>query len=290
MSPLTPPRQPHPHSHAAEQTSTERTLIMGILNVTTDSFSDGGQFLDTRAAIEHGLAMAEQGADIIDIGGESTRPGAERVSVEEEQYRVIPVLQTLTRSGVTVSVDTMNAATAILAVEHGATYINDVSGGLADFFMPKVVAESGAMYIASHWRGHSVDMDNQALYKDAPSDITRELGERVEALLGAGIKPENLILDPGLGFAKNEQHNWEMLGRLDELQALGYPLLIGASRKRFLAALLPEGASMEDRDAATIAVSVLAARQGVWGVRVHDVPRTVGALRVLENWNKGAGK
>lgn len=269
-------------------TSTERTLIMGILNVTTDSFSDGGEFIETRAAIERGLAMAEQGADIIDIGGESTRPGAERISVEEEQYRVIPVLQTLVRSGVSVSVDTMNAATAILAAEHGATYINDVSGGLADFFMPKVVAESGAKYIASHWRGHSVDMDNQALYKDAPSDITRELSERVEALLAAGIKPENLILDPGLGFAKNEQHNWEMLGRLDELQALGYPLLIGASRKRFLAALLPEGASMEDRDAATIAVSVLAARQGVWAVRVHDVARTVGALRVLESWRKGS--
>lgn len=290
MSSHAQPHEPHPHSHAAEQTSTERTLIMGILNVTSDSFSDGGEFLDTRAAIEHGLAMAEQGADIIDIGGESTRPGAERISVEEEQYRVIPVLQTLTRSGISVSVDTMNAATAILAAEHGATYINDVSGGLADFFMPKVVAESGAKYIASHWRGHSVDMDNQALYKDAPSDITRELSERVDALLEAGIKPENLILDPGLGFAKNEQHNWEMLGRLDELQALGFPLLIGASRKRFLAALLPEGASMEDRDAATIAVSVLAARQGVWAVRVHDVARTVGALRVLENWNKGAGK
>lgn len=269
-------------------TGTERTLIMGILNVTTDSFSDGGHFLDTHAAITHGLALAEQGADIVDVGGESTRPGAERVTVEEEQLRVLPVIQTLARSGVTVSVDTMNAATALLAAEHGATYINDVSGGLADFFMPKVVAESGAKYIASHWRGHSVDMDAQAIYKDAPSDITRELKERVDALLEAGIKPEKLILDPGLGFAKNEAHNWQMLGRLDELQALGYPLLIGASRKRFLAALLPEGASMEDRDSATIAVSVLAARAGVWGVRVHDVPRTVGALRVLESWNKGA--
>ena len=282
------PHEPHPHAHAAEQTSTERTLIMGILNVTADSFSDGGEFLDRHAAIKHGIALAEQGADIVDVGGESTRPGAERVTVEEEQLRILPVIQTLARSGVTVSVDTMNAATAILAVEHGATYINDVSGGLADFFMPKVVAESGAKFIASHWRGHSVDMDKQAIYKDAPSDITRELKERVDALLEAGIKPGNLVLDPGLGFAKNEAHNWQMLGRLDELQALGYPLLIGASRKRFLASLLPEDASMEDRDSATIAVSVLAARAGVWGVRVHDVPRTVSALRVLESWNKGA--
>jgi dihydropteroate synthase len=268
--------------------SENRTLIMGILNVTADSFSDGGKFLDTRAAIDHGMQLIADGADIIDIGGESTRPGAERVSVEEEQLRIIPVIQTLVRSGAVISVDTMNAATAILAVEHGATYINDVSGGLADFFMPKVVADSGALYIASHWRGHSVDMDNQAIYKDAPTDITRELGERVDALLEAGVKPENLILDPGLGFAKNEQHNWQMLGRLDELQALGYPLLIGASRKRFLAALLPENASMEDRDAASVAVSVLAARAGVWGVRVHDVARTRSALRVLESWNEGS--
>lgn len=266
----------------------DRTLIMGILNITTDSFSDGGKFFDTRAAIDHGLKMVEQGADIIDIGGESTRPGAERVSVEEEQLRILPVIQTLVRSGALISCDTMNAATAILAVEHGATYINDVSGGLADFFMPKVVADTEAIYIASHWRGHSVDMDNQAIYKDAPTDITRELSERVEALTEAGIKPEKLILDPGLGFAKNEQHNWQMLGRLDELQALGFPLLIGASRKRFLASLLPEDASVEDRDSASVAVSVLAARAGVWGVRVHDVARTHSALRVLDSWNKGA--
>jgi dihydropteroate synthase len=265
-----------------------RTLIMGILNVTTDSFSDGGQYLDTRAAIDHGMQLMEEGADIIDVGGESTRPGAERVSVEEEQFRVLPVIQTLARSGAVVSVDTMNAATAILAVEYGATYINDVSGGLADFFMPKVVAESGAKFIASHWRGHSVDMDNQAIYKDAPTDITRELSQRVDALLEAGIAADNLILDPGLGFAKNEEHNWQMLSRLDELQALGYPLLIGASRKRFLAALLPEDASMDDRDAASVAVSVLAAQAGVWGVRVHDVTRTRGSLRVLDSWRKGS--
>ncbi|BAU99809.1 dihydropteroate synthase [Aurantimicrobium minutum] len=265
-----------------------RTLIMGILNVTEDSFSDGGKFLNTEAAIKHGIAMMEQGADIIDIGGESTRPGAQRVSVEEEQLRVLPVVGALVRSGATVSIDTMNAATALLAVEHGATYVNDVSGGLADFFMPRMVAQSDAMYIASHWRGHSVNMDNKALYKDAPTDITRELSDRVEALLEEGIKPEKLILDPGLGFAKNSEHNWQMLGRLDELKALGYPLLIGASRKRFLAALLPEDATMEDRDSASVAVSVLAAQAGAWGVRVHDVARTYGALRVLESWNKGA--
>lgn len=266
-----------------------RTLIMGILNVTEDSFSDGGKYLDTSSAVNRGLELMEQGADIIDIGGESTRPGALRVSVEEEQYRVVPVIGALVRAGATVSVDTMNAATALLAVEHGATYVNDVSGGLADFFMPKIVAQSGATYIASHWRGHSVDMDNQALYKDAPSDIARELKERVDALLGEGIDPAKLILDPGLGFAKNSEHNWQVLSRLDELQELGFPLLIGASRKRFLAALLPENATMEDRDAASVAVSVLAARAGVWAVRVHDVARTYGALRVVESWNKGSG-
>ncbi|MEG0362536.1 MAG: dihydropteroate synthase [Aurantimicrobium sp.] len=265
-----------------------RTKIMGILNVTVDSFSDGGKYLDTDSAVKHGIAMMEQGADIIDIGGESTRPGAQRVSVEEEQLRVLPVIGSLVRAGAVVSIDTMNAATAILAIERGAHYVNDVSGGLADFFMPKVVAQSDATFIASHWRGHSVDMDNRALYKDAPTDITRELSERVEALLAEGMKPEKLILDPGLGFAKNSEHNWQMLGRLDELKALGYPLLIGASRKRFLASLLPEDATVEDRDSASVAVSVLAAQAGVWAVRVHDVPRTAGALRVLESWNKGA--
>lgn len=265
-----------------------RTKIMGILNVTVDSFSDGGKYLDTDSAVKHGIAMMEQGADVIDIGGESTRPGAQRVSVEEEQLRVLPVIGSLVRAGAVVSIDTMNAATALLAIERGATYVNDVSGGLADFFMPKVVAQSDAIYIASHWRGHSVEMDNKALYKDAPTDIVRELSERVEALLAEGMKPEKLILDPGLGFAKNSEHNWQMLGRLDELKALGFPLLIGASRKRFLASLLPEDATLEDRDSASVAVSVLAAQAGAWAVRVHDVGRTVGALRVLESWNKGA--
>jgi dihydropteroate synthase len=265
-----------------------RTKIMGILNVTVDSFSDGGKYLDTDSAVKHGVAMMEQGADIIDIGGESTRPGAQRVSVEEEQLRVLPVIGSLVRAGAVVSIDTMNAATAILAIERGAQYVNDVSGGLADFFMPKVVAQSDAIFIASHWRGHSVDMDNKALYKDAPTDITRELSDRVEALLAEGMKPEKLILDPGLGFAKNSEHNWQMLGRLDELKALGYPLLVGASRKRFLASLLPEDATVEDRDSASVAVSVLAAQAGAWAVRVHDVARTAGALRVLESWNKGA--
>ena len=265
-----------------------RTKIMGILNVTVDSFSDGGKYLDTDSAVKHGVAMMEQGADIIDIGGESTRPGAQRVSVEEEQLRVLPVIGSLVRAGAVVSIDTMNAATAILAIERGAQYVNDVSGGLADFFMPKVVAQSDATFIASHWRGHSVDMDNRALYKDAPTDITRELSERVDALLAEGMKPEKLILDPGLGFAKNSEHNWQMLGRLDELKALGFPLLVGASRKRFLASLLPEDATVEDRDSASVAVSVLAAQAGVWAVRVHDVARTASALRVLESWNKGA--
>lgn len=264
-----------------------RTLIMGVLNVTPDSFSDGGLFLDTGAAIDQGMLLASQGADIIDIGGESTRPGAQRVSPEEEQMRIVPVIAALARSGIAVSVDTMNAATAILAAENGATYVNDVSGGLADFFMAKAVAATGATFIASHWRGQSATMDQQAIYKDAPSDITRELQQRVEALEGVGISRSKIILDPGLGFAKSEAHNWQMLGRLEELMALGYPLLVGASRKRFLSALLPDEASIEDRDNATVAVSVLAANAGVWGIRVHDVARTYGALRVLDSWQRG---
>jgi dihydropteroate synthase len=263
---------------------------MGVLNITPDSFSDGGLFLDTGAAIDHGMLLASQGADIIDVGGESTRPGALRVSPEEEQMRIVPVIAALARNGVVCSVDTMNAATAILAVENGATYVNDVSGGLADFFMARAVAATGATFIASHWRGQSATMDNQAIYKDAPSDISRELKQRVEALLEEGITPNNLVLDPGLGFAKSEAHNWQMLGRLDELKALGFPLLVGASRKRFLTALLPDDASMDDRDNATVAVSVLAANAGVWGVRVHDVARTHAALRVLDSWNEGAAR
>jgi dihydropteroate synthase len=265
----------------------DRTLIMGVLNVTPDSFSDGGLFLDAGAAIDRGVLLASQGADIIDIGGESTRPGAQRVSPEEEQLRVIPVIASLARNGIAVSIDTMNASTAMLAVENGAQYVNDVSGGLADYFMAKAVAATGATFIASHWRGQSATMDQQAIYKDAPSDITRELKLRVEALLADGIAPNKLILDPGLGFAKSEAHNWQMLGRLNELMALGFPLLVGASRKRFLSALLPDDASIEDRDNATVAVSVLAANAGVWAVRVHDVARTYGALRVLDSWRRG---
>lgn len=262
------------------------TLIMGVVNITPDSFSDGGKYLDPKSAIEHGLTLVEQGADIIDIGGESTRPGAERVSPEEEQFRILPVISALVRSGVSVSVDTMNASTAILAAEKGATYINDVSGGLADFFMAKAVAATGAKFIASHWRGHSTTMDTKAIYKDAPTDIRWELSKRVEALLEAGILHENLILDPGLGFAKSEAHNWQMLGRLDELQELGFPLLIGASRKRFLSALLTPDASLDERDQASVAVSLVAANAGVWAVRVHDVRRTAQALRRVDAWNE----
>jgi len=262
------------------------TLIMGVLNVTPDSFSDGGKYLDPKSAIEHGMLLVEQGADIIDIGGESTRPGAERVTPEEEQFRILPVISALVRAGVPVSVDTMNASTAILAVEKGATYINDVSGGLADFFMAKAAAATGAKFIASHWRGHSTTMDKQAIYKDAPTDIRWELAKRVEALTDAGIARENLILDPGLGFAKSEAHNWQMLGKLDELKLLGFPILVGASRKRFLAALLSPEASLDERDQASVAVSLVAANAGVWAVRVHDVERTAHALRRVDAWNE----
>ena len=259
--------------------SERRTLIMGVLNVTPDSFSDGGDYLDTRDAIDRGMELAAQGADIVDVGGESTRPGAERVTPEEEQFRVMPVVSALTAAGVAVSIDTMNASTAILAVESGAQFINDVSGGLADFFMPRTAASTGVTYIASHWRGHSSDMDTKAIYKDAPTDIRRELLNRANALLEAGIERDKLVLDPGLGFAKTAEHNWQMLGRMEELMALGYPILVGASRKRFLTALLTEDSTLDDRDNASVAVSVLAANAGAWGVRVHDVARTFAALR-----------
>ena len=269
---------------------TERTLIMGVLNVTPDSFSDGGEYFDTGRAIDRGIQLAAEGADIVDVGGESTRPGAERITPEEEQFRVMPVVAALTASGIPVSIDTMNASTAILAVESGASYINDVSGGLADFFMPRAAATSGVTFIASHWRGHSADMDQKAIYKDAPTDIRRELSTRAAALLEAGVEPHRLVLDPGLGFAKTVEHNWQMLGRMEELMALGYPILIGASRKRFLTTLLTEDSSDEERDNASVAVSVLAANAGAWAVRVHDVARTAAALRAMIPTRAGAAR
>lgn len=253
-------------------------LVMGILNVTPDSFSDGGQFLDHDAAIGHARRLVADGANVIDVGGESTRPGAERIGAAEELRRILPVVRALAADGIRVSVDTMNAETAQATVEAGAEFINDVSGGLADPAMVDVAAATGAPYILSHWRGHSVDMNSRAQYDDVVSDVRTELVTRLAALEAGGVAREKIILDPGLGFAKTAEQNWEILARIAELQSIGRPVLIGASRKRFLGALLPDGAPMAERDLPTAVVSALMADAGLWGVRVHNVTATAIAL------------
>ncbi|WP_431221479.1 dihydropteroate synthase [Leifsonia xyli] len=263
------------------------TLIMGVLNVTPDSFSDGGLWLEPQAAIEHGLELVEQGADLVDVGGESTRPGAVRVDPDEEQKRVVPVIRELAARGVTVSVDTLNASTARAAVEAGAAIINDVSGGLADEGMPDAVLDTGAQYVVMHWRGRLDAADSRAVYQHTVAEVRSELSARVSDLLQRGLDPAKLILDPGIGFSKNARHNWQVLAGLHEIETLGYPVLIGASRKRFLGALLPEGAPAEDRDAPTAIISALAAQAGAWAVRVHDVPSTRIALDVVRSWQAG---
>ncbi|MFF0294156.1 dihydropteroate synthase [Kitasatospora sp. NPDC004615] len=269
----------------------DRCAVMGVVNVTPDSFSDGGMWLDPAKAIAHGLELVAQGADLVDVGGESTRPGALRVTEEEELRRVVPVVAELARAGVVVSVDTMRAGVARAAVEAGAKIVNDVSGGLADAEMARVVAETGAPFVVMHWRGQSADMDALAVYEDVVADVVRELTVRVEDLLAAGVKEDQLILDPGLGFAKTSAHNWALLGRLDALTALGRPVLVAASRKRFLGTLLanPETGELRparQRDDATAAVSVLSAKAGAWAVRVHDVSGTADAVRVVAAWEQ----
>lgn len=258
--------------------------VFAILNVTPDSFSDGGQFPDP---VARGLEIFAQGADIVDVGGESTRPGAERVDPAVEQERVIPVIEGLVAGGVPVSIDTMNASTALAAAAAGASVINDVSGGLADPEMYRAVAQSKLMYIAMHWRGHSSGMNELATYDDVVTDVRTELKARLAEMFVWGIDPNQVVLDPGLGFAKTGEHNWQLLARLDELASLGHPLLIGASRKRFLGEVLPEGAASADRDLPTAVVSALAARAGAWAVRVHDVPGTRAALKVSDAWQNG---
>jgi len=241
-------------------------LVMGILNVTPDSFADGGINYETQIAITRGLEMIDEGVDIIDVGGESTRPGAERVSAQEEQSRVIPVIKGLANSGVTLSIDTMRAQTARLAVQAGASIVNDVSGGAADPEMFATVAELGCQYTLMHWRGHSVDMNSKAIYNDVVNEVIEEVTIQLEKALAAGIKRENIILDPGIGFAKDPEHNWEILNRIDEFIALGYPVLIGHSRKRFLG-----GDTPDSREDATVAVTQSLVGKGIWAVRVHGV-------------------
>ena len=241
-------------------------LIMGILNVTPDSFADGGRHNEFDAAVARGLEMIAEGVDIIDIGGESTRPGAERVSEAEEIARTIPVITELAKQGVKISIDTMRASTAEAAIKAGASMINDVSGGLADPLMLQTAARLGVPYIAMHWRGQSKDMNSKAIYNDVVIDVISELQERITAALDAGIEVGNLIIDPGLGFAKDAEHNWEIIDSVDSFVDLGYPVLIGASRKRFLG-----GDSPDEREQATIDLTKRLATTGVWAVRVHSV-------------------
>jgi dihydropteroate synthase len=269
-----------------------RTLVVGVLNVTPDSFSDGGQYDDRTAAIAHGVELAAAGADIVDVGGESTRPGAERVDADVEAERVIPVVRELVAAGVVVSVDTMRAVVAEAALDAGAALVNDVSGGTADPAMLKVVAAAEAPYVIVHSRGPSADMQTRAVYDDVVADVCTELTARIDVAVDAGVERERIILDPGLGFAKQAEHNWGLLTHLDPLDALGFPLLIGASRKAFLGRLLaaPDGAlrPVGERDEATTTLTALVADAGVWGVRVHDVRGSADAVRVVAEWQQRA--
>jgi dihydropteroate synthase len=257
---------------------------MGVLNVTPDSFSDGGRYTDVDAAIAHGVTLRDEGADIVDVGGESTRPGAERIDAKTEIIRILPVVTGLTAAGVPVSIDTTRAEVAAVALEAGATVVNDVSGGLADPEMGPLVAEAGCPWILMHWRGHSRDMLDLAVYDDVVAEVRAELLDRVTAAVDAGVAHERLILDPGLGFAKRAEHNWALSAHLDELIALGHPVLFAASRKSYLGRLLPgpDGTPrpVGGRAAATLATSVLAVAAGVWGVRVHEVRATADAIAV----------
>ena len=263
-----------------------RPVIMGIVNVTPDSFSDGGQFDSTDAAIEHGLALVEAGAEIVDVGGESTRPGADRVDVETERKRVLPVVEELVGRGVRVSVDTTRAEIALESAEAGAEFINDVSGGLADSQMYRTVAATGVSYIAMHWRGPSDTMQQLTDYDDVVADVRTALKSRIAEMLVWGIEPGKIIIDPGIGFSKTSDQNWAVLGHLDELVTLGYPVLVGASRKRFIGDLYFDADT--DRDPATAIISALSAQAGAWGVRVHNVEATKAALDVWSAWEKGS--
>jgi dihydropteroate synthase len=265
-----------------------RCAVMGILNVTPDSFSDGGRWLDRDQAVAYGIAMHDAGADLVDVGGESTRPGAGRVDPDVEAKRVLPVVRALVAEGVVVSIDTTRRVVAEAAVEAGAAIVNDVSGGLADPTMGAFVAAADVPWILMHWRGHSDRMNELARYGDVVADVRAELCARVDAAVAAGVAPSRLVVDPGLGFAKNAAHNWELLRRLDVLLDLGFPVLVGASRKRFLGQLLAgqDGSPRPPagRDVATAAASALAARGGAWGVRVHDVESSLDAVRVAAAW------
>jgi dihydropteroate synthase len=269
-----------------------RCVVMGILNVTPDSFSDGGRYCDRDDAVAHGLALRTAGADLVDIGGESTRPGAQRVDAPTEIARVVPVIRELAAGGVPCSVDTTRAAVAEAALEAGAIMVNDVSGGLADPAMAPMMARCRVPWVLMHWRGHSERMDDLARYSDVVGEVRAELLARVDAAVGAGVDPGALVLDPGLGFAKTAAHNWALLGHLEALIELGFPVLVGASRKRFLGTLLAGATGTprrcDGRDTATAALSALAAATGAWGVRVHDAAASRDAATVPAAWRLGA--
>ncbi|RKT05376.1 dihydropteroate synthase [Streptomyces sp. 3211.6] len=278
-------RGPAPRGLVAGLPDWDRCAVMGVVNVTPDSFSDGGRWFDTTAAVKRGLDLVAQGADLVDVGGESTRPGATRVDAEEELRRVVPVVRGLASEGVAVSVDTMRATVAEQAVAAGARLVNDVSGGLADPRMIPAVAATDVPFVVMHWRGFSDNMNSLAVYDDVLGEVTAELRARIDAVVSGGIAPERIVVDPGLGFAKNAEHDLALVARLPELRALGFPLLVAASRKRFLGRVLAGAADAapppaRERDAATAAVSAIAAHQGAWAVRVHEVRATADAVRV----------
>jgi dihydropteroate synthase len=281
-SPLPILRKPRPLARF-EDLPSDRTLVMGIVNVTPDSFSDGGQHASADSAIAAGLRMFYAGADIIDVGGESTRPGAEDVSPEEEQQRVIPVIEALVKAGALVSIDTIHTATAAAALRAGAAIINDVSGLTMEPEMAELVASSKAPYVLTHRRGDARTMNSLAEYKDVAGEVVAELAGVRDKLYAAGVSPEQIIVDPGLGFAKNDAQNWELLQNLDQLDSLGHRVLVGASRKRFLGTLLTvagKSAAPQERDAATAAITAISASRGAWAVRVHDVGASLDAVKV----------
>jgi dihydropteroate synthase len=271
--------------------STTRVQVMGVVNVTDDSFSDGGRYLDPDRAVEQGLALAADGAAIIDVGGESTRPGAVRIDPRVETARVIPVVKELASQGITVSIDTMHAGVARAALENGAQMVNDVSGGRADAGMADLLVEAGVPWVLMHWRSVSSDYPHEVpRYRDVVAEVRAELLASIDDAVAAGVDPAKLIIDPGLGFAKTGQHNWALLHALPRLVAIGVPVLVGASRKRFLGTLLvgPDGAVRppDGRETATAVLSAMAALHGAWGVRVHDVRASVDALKVVEAWTQ----
>ena len=267
----------------------KRTLVMGIINVTPDSFSDGGENAATESAVMRGIQMIREGVDIIDIGGESTRPGAPRISAEEEKARVLPVLRALSDYDTVLSIDTMRAEVAEEAIAAGASIVNDVSGGLADSDMPRLIADVRVPYVVMHWRGFSDSMQKLAVYEVTAKEVRHELAERIEKLTKAGVEIDQLILDPGLGFAKEPDHNWDVLQAIESFEKLKRPLLVGASRKRFLGTLLHDGEGdrdVKEREAATIAVTTMLAERKVWGVRVHNVRDSRDAIEVVTRWGK----